>query len=72
MVSYLGHVKSEAGIHTDPNKIIHIQNCLIPNSIQGVRNFLGFGGYYHGFIKDFASIFLTPLKEKRTQNINLT
>ena len=33
-VSYLGHVVSEAGIHTDPNKIDAIQNWPVPNSVR--------------------------------------
>ena len=61
-VSYLGHVVSEAGIHTDPNKIDAIQNWPVSNSIREVRRFLGFAGYYRRFIKGFASI-VRPLND---------
>ena len=61
-VSYLGHVVSEAGIHTDPNKIDAIQNWPVPNSVREVRRFLGFAGYYRRFIKGFASI-VRPLND---------
>ena len=61
-VSYLGHVVSEAGIHTDPNKIDAIQNWPVPNSVREVRRFLGFVGYYRRFIKGFASI-VRPLND---------
>ena len=53
---------SEAGIHTDPNKIDAIQNWPVPNSVREVRRFLGFAGYYRRFIKGFASI-VRPLND---------
>ena len=61
-VSYLGHVVSEAGIQTDPNRIDAIQNWPIPNSVRKVRRFLGFVGYYCRFIKGFESI-VRPLND---------
>ena len=55
-VTYLGHIVSEFGIETDPDKIQAIKMWPIPKSTKDVRSFLGFTGYYRRFIKDFASI----------------
>ena len=52
---YLGHVVSEAGIHADRNKIDAIQNWPIPNSVHGVRRFLGCAGYFCRLINGFTS-----------------
>ena len=55
-VSYLGHVVSEEGIHTDPSKIEAIKDWPVPKSTKDVRRFLGFAGYYRRFINGFAAI----------------
>ena len=55
-VAYLGHIVSEEGIQTDPEKTAAIENWPVPKSIKDVRSFLGFTGYYRRFIKDYASI----------------
>ena len=55
-VTYLGHVVSEEGIQTDPEKTKVIKNWQVPTSIKEVRVFLGFTGYYRRFIKDYAKI----------------
>ena len=54
-VSYLGHVVSGEGIHTDPSKIEAIKNWPVPKSTKDVRRFLGFAGYYRWFIEGFAA-----------------
>ena len=46
-VVYLGHVVSEAGNLAEPAKIV-------PKTIKEVRQFLGFIGYYHQFVKGFT------------------
>ena len=61
-ISYLGHVVSEVGIHTFPNKIDAIQNWPFLNNVREVRCFLGFVCYYRRFIKGFASI-VRPLND---------
>ena len=48
-ITYLGHVVSEEGIHTDPKKIDAINTW--PKSTKDVRRFLGFTRYYRRFIK---------------------
>ena len=52
-VTYLGHVVSEEGIKTDPEKTEAIKNWPVPKFVKDVRSFLGFAGYYRRFIKGF-------------------
>jgi len=55
-VKYLGHVVSEAGIHTDPDKIDAVRDWPIPSTQTQVRSFLGLASYYRRFIQDFAHV----------------
>ena len=55
-ISYLGHVVSEDGIHTDPKKIETVKNWKRPHNVHTVRKFLGFVNYYRKFIKDYSKI----------------
>lgn len=55
-VKYLGHVVSEHGITTDPEKISAIENWPIPQNRKQLRSFLEFCSYYRKFIKDFSLI----------------
>ena len=55
-VTYLGHVVSEAGIRTDPEKTRAVKDWPVPRNIKEVRAYLGFTGYYRRFIKDYARI----------------
>ena len=55
-VTYLGHVVSEAGIHTDPEKTEAVRTWPVPKSVKDVRSYLGFTGYYRRFIRDYAKI----------------
>ena len=55
-VSYLGHVVSEKGIHTDPTKIEAVKTWPVPKNVKDVRRFLGFTGYYRKFIQGFVAI----------------
>lgn len=61
-VTYLGHVVSEHGIKTDPEKLKVLKDWPIPNSVKDVRKFLGFAGYYRRFVKGFARI-VRPLND---------
>lgn len=61
-VKYLGHVVSEAGVQTDPDKISAIASWPEPDNIKSLRQFLGFTGYYRRFIKDYARI-VKPLND---------
>ena len=55
-VTYLGHVVSEVGIRTDPEKTKPVKNWPVPKNVKEVRAYLGFTGYYRRFIKDYAKI----------------
>jgi len=55
-VSFLGHVISEEGISTDPEKVKAVKEWPVPRSIRDVRAFLGLADYYRRFIANFALI----------------
>ena len=55
-VTYLGHVVSEEGIRTDPEKTKAVKNWPVPKNVKEVRAYLGFTGYYRRFIKHYANI----------------
>lgn len=55
-VKYLGHVVSENGVKTDPDKISTLTTWPRPNNIRERKSFLGSTGYYRRFIKDFSKI----------------
>ena len=55
-VSFLGHVVSEEGITTDPQKVAAVSEWPRPANLRQVRSFLGFCSYYRKFIEGFARI----------------
>lgn len=55
-VRYLGHVVSEKGVETDPEKISCLKSWPVPRNLKELRSFLGFAGYYRRFIRDYATI----------------
>ena len=55
-VKYLGHIVSEEGIATDPDKVKIVKEYPPPTKVSEVRSFLGFVGYYRKYIKDFCKI----------------
>ena len=55
-VQYLGHVVSESGIETDPEKIEAIRKWERPSNVSEIRSFLGLCSYYRRFVPDFASL----------------
>ena len=61
-VTYLGHVVSEEGIKTDPDKIKALKKWPTPKRIKDARKFLGFAGYYRRFCKGFSAI-VRPLND---------
>lgn len=61
-ITYLGHVVSERGIHTDPAKTDSVKTWPVPKTTNDVRIFLGFTGYYRKFIKGYAAI-VRPLND---------
>lgn len=61
-VKYVGHIVSAAGIATDPEKVIAVENWKMPTDLKSLRSFLGFCGYYRRFIKNYSAI-VRPLTE---------
>ena len=55
-VTYLGHVVSAKGVHTDPAKITAVAALPDPKTVEQVRSFLGLAGYYRKFIPQFATL----------------
>lgn len=55
-VRYLGHVVSEEGMKTDPDKIAALTTWPRPKNSLELKSFLGFTDYYHRFIKDYSKI----------------
>lgn len=55
-VSYLGHIVSEKGIETDPEKTAAVKDWPTPKDKTEVRAFLGLCSYYRRFVKSFSDI----------------
>ena len=54
-IPFLGHIVSGSGTQVEQEKVKAIKNMKARKDVSGVRRFLGMGGYYRKFIKDFAS-----------------
>ncbi|KAL0413100.1 UNVERIFIED_CONTAM: Retrovirus-related Pol polyprotein from transposon opus [Sesamum radiatum] len=52
----LGHKVSSKGIEVDNAKVELIEKLPIPQSVKGVRGFLGHAGFCRRFFKDFSKI----------------
>ena len=55
-IKFLGHVVSEAGVQTDPEKTKTIKEWPTPTNVKHVRSFLGLCSYYRKFVLGFADI----------------
>ena len=49
-VVFLGHIVGHTGLACNPAKLV------APDKVKGVRQFVGFVGYYRRFVKDFAEL----------------
>ena len=45
-----------AGLECDPTKVSAVANWIPPSTIKGVREFLGFTGYYRRFVPDYSTV----------------
>ncbi|GFO15093.1 Pol polyprotein [Plakobranchus ocellatus] len=65
-ISFLGYQVSEAGIHTDPEKVQKVRQWKTPrnNKDKELASFLGFASYHRRFVKNFSKLALplTSLK----------
>lgn len=61
-VRYLGHVVSERGVETDPEKVKALTTWPIPTNLKELQSFLGFAGYYRRFIQGYSRV-VKPLTE---------
>ena len=55
-VPFLGHIVGRAGFECDPGKVSAVANWIPPSTIKGVREFLGFTGYYRRFVPDYSTV----------------
>jgi Reverse transcriptase (RNA-dependent DNA polymerase) len=55
-VEYLGHLVSEDGIRMIPSYVDKILSWPLPQTGKQLKQFLGFIGYYRGFIPDVAEL----------------
>ncbi len=68
-IAFLGHIVSEEGIVTDPEKEKKIRNLFAPTDKGGIRRILGLGNYYNHFIKSFCVI-TAPLQELLKKSVH--
>ena len=61
-IRYLGHLVSEDGIATDPDKIRAVTEWPIPHTPTEMRSYLGLTGYYRRFVDGYSKI-AKPLQE---------
>ena len=64
----LGHKIYVAGLEVDQAKVV-IKTLMPPNTVKGIRSFLGHAGFYRRFINDFSKI-SRPLCRMLEKNAN--
>ena len=66
-IQYLGHIISQNGGATCPEKIEANKKMAPPKNIKCVRSFLGLSGFYRRFVKNYAKI-VEPLSRMTRKN----
>lgn len=54
-VKYLGHIVSERGVETDPDKVASLRSWPIPTNLKTICPFPGFAGYYRRFVEGYPA-----------------
>ncbi|XP_037930955.1 uncharacterized mitochondrial protein AtMg00860-like [Teleopsis dalmanni] len=54
-IKYLGHVVSNQGIHTDPDKIAAIKELAPPTNLKELRRYLEIASWYRRFVPEFLN-----------------
>ena len=67
-VQYLGHLISGEGIEPVPEKLQSLREMKEPTTPKGVKQYLGFVGYYRKFIPKYSDI-AKPLTELTKQGV---
>ena len=67
----LGHKISTRGIEVDKAKVEVIEKLPPPNSMKGIRSFIGHARFYRRFIKDLSKI-AKPLSNLLMQGVVFT
>ena len=55
-VTFLGHVVSQDGVSTDPDKIKKVKECPSPKDVHEVRSVIGLMSYYRRFMPHFSEV----------------
>ena len=67
-VAYLGHVVSQNGVATDPDKVSAVAEWPAPKNLSELQSFLGTVGYYRQYVEDFAHK-ARPLTKLTSKNV---
>ena len=68
-VSYLGHVISAEGLHTEESNVQAVVEAPEPQNIAEIRSFLGMVNYYGKFLPDLATTLYSTIVLP-TQKVN--
>ena len=55
-MQYLGHIVSDKGVQTDPDKISALRKWPVLSNIRDLRSFFGFAENYRRFVCNYAQI----------------
>ena len=72
-VHCLGHVVSDKGVETDPDKIEELKNWNGPMNTEELHCFIAFAGYYMSYDQHISKLAkpltdLLPLPQQRRRN----
>ncbi|KYO29203.1 hypothetical protein Y1Q_0009972 [Alligator mississippiensis] len=59
-VKYVGHIISQNGVRTDPEKVKAVTTWQCPSNYGELKRFLGFTGFYRRFVPDYEAITRPP------------